>query len=194
MPSGQLLELNAILAARNQSPSTYFGGAGYKDCNSLRNSGVAISTILVANKIKQLKATILRLFSNYRSSKSRDKVQEKNLNFTYVMVRDSLGPSDALPPQHSGSGSCSNASIKMPPGAVRPILKSLHGLLTLATVDLDPTTDFIAGTIAGRKSAIIDLMITIRFNNLSTPGIAGLLIAHPFDTGMLVPYYCHGIT
>lgn len=41
MPSGQLLELNAILAARNQSPSTYFVGAGYKDCSSLRNSGVA---------------------------------------------------------------------------------------------------------------------------------------------------------
>jgi hypothetical protein len=103
------------------------------------------------------------------------------------MVRDDsqLKPSDTLSPQQSASGSCSNASIKMPPGAVRPILISLHGLLTLAKVDLDPTTDFIAGTIAGRKSAIINL-ITIRFNILSTPGIAGLLIAHPFDTGMLV--------
>ncbi|KAG1841261.1 mitochondrial carrier domain-containing protein [Suillus subluteus] len=47
------------------------------------------------------------------------------------------------------------------PGAVSPILISLRGLLTFATIDHDPTTDFIAGT---------------------TAGIVGLLIAHPFDT------------
>jgi len=33
----------------------------------------------------------------------------------------------------------------------------LKGLLTLATTDLDPTTDFIAGTIGGRDLALIKI-------------------------------------
>ncbi|KAG2359210.1 mitochondrial carrier domain-containing protein [Suillus spraguei] len=67
------------------------------------------------------------------------------------------------------------------PGAVSPVLIFLQGLLTLATVDLNPTTDFIAGTTAGRKFAVVNLN-GHRFNDLSFPGIVGLLIAHPFDT------------
>jgi len=47
-------------------------------------------------------------------------------------------------------------------------------------VELDPTIDFVAGTIAGES---IDSEYGIWIVDTAKTGIAGLTVGHPFDTG-----------
>ena len=53
--------------------------------------------------------------------------------------------------------------------------------------ELDPKMDFIAGTIAGKESKLCSTSWMYRF--ILYPGVAGLTIAHPFDTGENFPPY-----
>jgi len=55
-------------------------------------------------------------------------------------------------------------------------------LLTDGAVELNPTIDFIAGTIAVRRVCQRELVL----NGKQVKGIASLVVGFPFDTGMFI--------